>query len=49
MASAARIKARKFALIKLEPDIDVEDVFEADADCSVFIMRLCQFYADVKK
>jgi hypothetical protein len=49
MASAARINARKFALINLEPDIVVEDVLEADADCSVFIMRLCQFYADVKK
>jgi hypothetical protein len=49
MASAARIKARKFALINLEPDIVVEDVFKADADCSVFIMRLCQFYIGNKK
>jgi hypothetical protein len=49
MASAARIKARKFALIKLEPVIVFDDVFEADADCSDFMMRVCQFYAGDKK
>ncbi len=48
MASAARIKARKFALINLEPDIAIDDVLEIDADCSDFIMRVCQFLRMIK-
>jgi hypothetical protein len=48
MASAARIKARKFALINLEPDIVIDDVLEVDADCSDFIMRVCQFLRMIK-
>ena len=48
MASAARIKARKIALINLELDIVIDDVLEVDADCSDFIMRVCQFLTMIK-
>jgi hypothetical protein len=48
MASAARIKARKFALINLEPDFVIDVVLEVDADCSDFIMRVCQFFSGDK-